>query len=72
MRVGREKYNDIYISNPNISRTHFTIIFKSSEYMILDNGSTNGMIINGYKLKKSILKHGDVIEIADTTFTFYL
>ena len=29
------------------------------------------MIINGYKLKKSTLKNGDVIEIADATFTFY-
>ncbi len=69
--VGRDESNDIHIMNPNISRKHFTIYFESSNYIIKDNNSTNGMIINGYKLKKSTLKNGDVIEIADATFTFY-
>ncbi|MDB9712720.1 FHA domain-containing protein [Flavobacteriaceae bacterium] len=73
MSFGRDKKsNDIHISNLNMSRTHFSINFKESNYVILDNNSTNGMIINGYKLKSSILKHGDIIEIADATFTFYL
>jgi hypothetical protein len=69
--IGRDESNDIHISNPNISRKHFTIYFESSNYIIKDNNSTNGMIINGHKLKKSTLKNGDVIEIADATFTFY-
>tara|TARA_B100000768_G_C11276329_1_gene376158 strand:- start:190 stop:1824 length:1635 start_codon:yes stop_codon:yes gene_type:complete len=82
---GRDKKsNDIHISNLNISRTHFSIIFEASDegtpldeqiipgYRIIDNDSTNGMIINGYKLKRVRLKHGDIIEIADATFTFYL
>jgi pSer/pThr/pTyr-binding forkhead associated (FHA) protein len=73
MSFGRDKKsNDIHISNLNISRTHFSIVFKASNYMILDNDSTNGMIINGYKLKSTHLKHGDIIEIGDATFIFYL
>ena len=73
MSFGRDKKsNDVHISNLNMSRTHFSITFKASNYMIVDNNSTNGMIINGYKLKSSPLKHGDIIEIADATFTFYL
>ncbi len=73
MSFGRDKKsNDIHISNLNMSRTHFSIIFKASNYMILDNDSTNGIIINGYKLKSNPLKHGDIIEIGDATFTFYL
>lgn len=73
MSFGRDKKsNDVHISNLNMSRTHFSITFKASNYMIIDNNSTNGMIINGYKLKSSPLKHGDIIEIADATFTFYL
>ena len=72
MSVGRDESNDIHILNPNISRKHFNINFEASNYVIVDNNSTNGMIINGYKLKKSSLKNGDIIEIADATFTFYL
>lgn len=71
--VGRdEKSNIICIPNKNISRNHFSIIFSNDKYTIVDNKSTNGMIINGYKLNNSQLKNGDIIEIADVTFTFYI
>lgn len=69
---GRDaKTNLIQINNSNLSRNHFYIIFEGNEYKIVDNNSTNGIIINGYKLKEAILKHGDIIEIADMTFSFY-
>ena len=71
--VGRdEKSNVICIPNKNISRNHFSIIFSNDKYSIVDNESTNGIIINGYKLKNSQLKNGDIIEVADVTFTFYI
>ena len=71
--VGRdEKTNQICIPNNNISRNHFSIIFSDNKYKIVDNNSTNGMIINGYKLKEANLKNGDIIEITDVTFTFYI
>ena len=71
--VGRdEKSNIICIPNKNISRNHFSIIFSNDKYTIVDNKSTNGIIINGYKLNNSQLKNGDIIEIADVTFTFYI
>ena len=72
MTFGRDQTNDFCIPNPNISRKHFTIKFESSNYLILDNNSLNGMIVNGFKIKKSILKNNDVIEIADAKFIFYL
>lgn len=72
MTFGREKKsNNFHVANPNMSRTHFSIVFNYPDYTVIDNNSTNGMIINGYKLKESVLKNGDVIEIADATFTFY-
>ena len=71
--IGRDvNSNDFYVDNPNMSRTHFVISFKENTYKILDSNSTNGMIVNGYKLKESVLKNGDIIEIADCTFTFYI
>ena len=63
--VGRDKKtNDICIENNTISRNHFTIKFDESNncYRVIDN-NVNGIIINGYKLKDAVLKHGDVIEI---------
>jgi len=71
--VGRDlKTNIITIPNSNISRNHFSIAFSNNKYSVIDNNSLNGMIINGFKLKNAVLKNGDIIEIADVTFTFYL
>ena len=71
--VGRDmKTNIITIPNSNISRNHFSITFSNNIYSVVDNNSLNGMIINGFKLKNAELKNGDIIEIADVTFTFYL
>lgn len=71
--VGRdEKTNQICIPNNNFSRNHFSIIFSDNKYKVVDNNSLNGMIINGFKLKEAELNNGDIIEIADVTFTFYI
>ena len=71
--IGRDnKTNTITIPNSNISRNHLKIIFLENTYTIIDNNSLNGMIVNGYKVKNAELKNGDIIEIADVTFTFYI
>ena len=72
LKVGREKEtNDICIANNNISRNHFTINFKDGKYTIIDNNSTNGILVNGRKLKESVLNNADIINIADITLIFY-
>ena len=72
MTVGRDKAsNKICIANNNISRNHFTILFSENQYKIVDNNSTNGIILNGRVVKDSLIKNGDIIEIADLNFTFY-
>jgi hypothetical protein len=72
IKIGRDKKsNDICISNNYISRNHFSIVFKNNQYKIIDNNSNNGLKLNGKIIKESIIKHADIIEIADLTFTFY-
>ena len=69
---GREKSsNKVCIDNKNISRNHFSILFDGEDYKIIDNNSTNGIILNGIKVKESVIKQGDIITIADLNFTFY-
>ena len=47
-------------------------IKKGFKVLGLDNNSRNGMIVNGYKVNQAILKNGDIIEITDVSFTFYI
>ena len=72
VKIGRDKgSNNICIANKNISRNHFSVVFKNKQYKVIDNNSTNGIKLNGRKVKESVLKHADIIEIADLSFTFY-
>ena len=60
----------IYVYLIIIYLNHFTINFKDGKYTIVDNNSTNGILVNGRKLKNSF-NNADIINIADTTFIFY-
>ena len=72
MTLGRDKAsNRICIANNNISRNHFSIVFTEGRYQVIDNDSTNGIILNGRIVKGSVINSGDIIEIADLSFTFY-
>ena len=72
MKIGRDKLsNDICITNNYISRNHFSIVFNNNQYKIIDNNSNNGLKLNGMTIKESVIKHADIIEIADLSFTFY-
>ena len=71
LTVGRDaKTNRLCVPNNHISRNHFRITFSGGSYTIYDNKSANGIIVNGRKVDKSVLKNGDVIQVANATFTF--
>tara|TARA_B110000240_G_C13483823_1_gene446497 strand:+ start:172 stop:1761 length:1590 start_codon:yes stop_codon:yes gene_type:complete len=69
--VGRDKSCFIFIDNSHLSRKHFSIEFINNSYILNDNNSANGLLCNGIKLDKTVLKNGDTIEIANMKFIFY-
>jgi len=71
LTVGRDaKTNRLCVPNNHISRNHFRIVFSEGNYTIYDNKSANGINVNGRNVEKSILYNGDVIQVANATFTF--
>lgn len=70
---GRDKAeSDVVLAfNINVSRKHCTIINDKGNYMIIDEGSSNGTFINEIKIKpftENIIKKGDIIRIASSEF----
>lgn len=65
IKVGRSQSNDIVLVEPEMSREHFNLTLTGSGgYMIADNGSTNGTMVNGQMLDTPALLHfGDTINI---------
>lgn len=71
IKIGRSKTNDIQLDNINVSRNHATIESRDGNVYIIDNNSSNGIFINGERVRESTrLRERDVISIANSTL-FY-
>jgi predicted component of type VI protein secretion system len=68
--LGRRASNDIQIDNLAISGDHARFITLGDETLIEDLESTNGSQINGKKVQKQPLRHGDVVSIGKYKLTF--
>ena len=63
MTIGRKTDNDIHIDNLAVSGNHAKILTILNDSFIEDMDSTNGTFIDGDKITKHALKHGDVVVI---------
>ncbi len=69
--IGRKLNNDIQLTEPTVSGNHSIIKILNDEAVISDNASTNGTLLNGVKITKSALKHGDIIQIGNYQFSYH-
>ena len=68
--VGRTPDNDLQIDTKFISRHHAVIIAAPAHTIIEDLNSTNGVMVNGRRIRRHPLKDGDVVAIGKTQFRF--
>ncbi len=59
--VGRGSDTDITIKDRSVSRKHFSIRKRFDEYIMKDEGSGNGTMVNGEKVPEAVLAHNDEI-----------
>ncbi len=71
IRLGRDEENDIVISDESVSRHHATIEKTSDgQFVITDNQSKNGVVINKNRVLSSPLSHGDIIQMGHFVFRY--
>jgi hypothetical protein len=68
--IGRSKDCDIQLVDPNISRRHAELRLEGAAYWLVDLDSTNGIIVNGRRLKRAKLESGDTVTIGSTEAVF--
>jgi len=64
MTIGRGKTSDIRISSHFISRLHAKISTRGIATTIEDIGSKNGIFVNANRVKRCVLRDGDVVSLA--------
>lgn len=71
LSIGRKHGNDIQLNDLTVSGRHAMVTASlPGQVIVEDLGSTNGTLVNGNHIKKSSLKHGDIIQTGHHQFTF--
>jgi tRNA A-37 threonylcarbamoyl transferase component Bud32 len=61
--MGRDVSNDIPVTDPSVSLVHCKIYVEGNNVMLQDQGSTNGVEVNGKRVISSPLVDGDCMKI---------
>jgi hypothetical protein len=68
--LGRSRECDIQVEDANVSRRHAELRQEGSSYWIVDLDSTNGVEVNGKRVKRAKLEPGDTFTVGSTEITF--
>ena len=63
--IGRDLRADLRIAHPLISRAHLVLRFDQGRWMAIDNGSLNGMFVNGRRVPAVDIQDGQQINIGN-------
>ena len=66
--LGRDTNCHIVLDEDPMSRHHAKVLYLDYQPEILDLGSTNGTYLNGKKVNRAFLKHGDQIQVGSSIF----
>src|SRR5919205_931679 len=68
--IGRSKDADIQVPDPNVSRRHAELRQEGATYWLIDLDSTNGVEVNGRRVKRLKLEDGTRFTIGSTEGVF--
>ncbi|MCB2179848.1 FHA domain-containing protein [bacterium] len=69
IKIGRNKTNELVISDPLASRHHATVYMEGETLMIRDEGSSNGTLVNGTQIyEPTALNDQDKIQFGDEEY----
>lgn len=60
--IGREASNHVAIDDSTVSREHAAIFQVGNDHVLSDLHSEHGTFVNGTRVERHILQHGDIVE----------
>jgi pSer/pThr/pTyr-binding forkhead associated (FHA) protein len=69
-KIGRAVGSDLKLTDGKISREHCLLESVRDHHIIIDLESSNGTVVNGERVKKTVLKEGDYIRLGFTLLKY--
>ncbi len=71
--IGRDPSNDLVLSDSMVSRRHAILEHRDNQYILRDNNSSNGTMVNGDRVDiEKPLRDGDLVAIGSSRLLFQL
>jgi adenylate cyclase len=70
IRIGRAASNDITLPHSSISRSHALLEGNHEGWVLTDQRSANGVLLNGARVERAALKSGDIIGLGEVKLRF--
>ncbi len=70
IHIGRASSNDITLPHSSISRNHALLEGRQEVWVVTDQHSANGVLVNGVRVQSAQLRNGDVIGLGDIRLRF--
>jgi uncharacterized RDD family membrane protein YckC len=71
--IGRDPSNDLVLSDSMVSRRHAILEHRDNQYILRDNNSSNGTMVNGDRVdNEKPLRDGDLVAIGSSRLLFQL
>jgi adenylate cyclase len=70
IHIGRSASNEITLPHSSISRSHALLEGQRDVWIVTDQRSANGVLVNGVRIERAELKSGDVIGLGDIKLRF--
>ncbi len=68
--LGRDPQSDIFLGDITVSRKHAKVKVGPSAVEVADVGSLNGTYVNGTRIERQILQHGDEVQVGKFKLIF--
>lgn len=72
LSIGRAQQNALVLQDEKVSRHHARIEWRSDGCYFVDQGSANGSFVNGQRVERTRLQHGDEVRLGSTVLEFRL
>lgn len=69
--IGRGEEADVRIDSVFVSRYHALIVRDGHQDLLLDLGSTNGLLVNSRRILRRALRHRDLIQVGPAKVTYF-
>jgi pSer/pThr/pTyr-binding forkhead associated (FHA) protein len=70
LHLGRSPSADIVVDHVTVSRRHAVLSDENGHTVLLDDRSRNGVLVNGERLGRAVLRNGDVIHLGEVIMRY--